>query len=290
MQPAPLIPLATGVALIGALLAGNALLALAAPEAGPRVALSMLTGANATTLSASSGGLSGGETVTVSGEHLSAVTSVSVGGQDARILDSTNGELTFEVPNALDYTPGIVAVTLETDSGALDAALEWEYVVATAVDRQLEYAFRYWDDYNTVFFGDFNAWGGDCMNFVSQTLLARGWAPTEDWFNLAQEDWAPAFVHVPSFDEWLSSHPEYGAQRRGLGRIDDVKIGDIVVFDWDGDGSLDHAQVVSSTRVVDGETEVLMVGHNVDSTYRSIDDALEEQGTPKATVHFWSIP
>lgn len=290
MQRAALVPPSIGIALIGALLAGQSLLALGAPDPGPRVSLSMLSGATATTLSATSGGLAGGELVTVEGAHLSAVTAVSVGGQDARILESTNGALTFEVPNSRDYTPGAVPVTLETHSGELDSPLGWEYIVATAVDRQLEYAFRHWDDYNTVFFGDFNAWGGDCMNFVSQTLIARGWAPTDDWFNLAQEDWAPAFVHVPSFDEWLASHPEYGAQRWGLDRVDDVKIGDVVMFDWDGDGSLDHAQVASSVRIVEGEAEIGMVGHNVDSTYRTIEDALEEQGTEKATVSFWSIP
>ena len=58
----------------------------------------------------------------------------------------------------------------------------------------------------------------------------------------------------------------------------DIRVLRGIEVDILGDGSLDHAQVVSSTRVVDGETEVLMVGHNVDSTYRSIDDALEEQG------------
>lgn len=240
----------------------------------------------AESISATEGSLVGGETIEITGVGLTDATAVDVDGVDATVLTATNESLTFTMPHSVDYVSGeVVAIDVLTGSDIV-ASFDYTYLSLTAVDRQLEYAFAYWNDYNTEFYGDFNAWGGDCINFVSQTLVARGWVPTDDWFNDAQEDWAPAFVHVPSFDEWLSSHPEYGAVRLGLDSIDQVKIGDVVLFDWEGDGSLDHAQVVSGLE--DGD--VLMVGHNVDSTYRSVTAALAEQGHEAAQVSFWSIP
>ena len=128
------------------------------------------------------------------------------------------------------------------------------------------------------------------MDFVSQTLVARGWAPTDEWYNDAQEDWAPAFVDVPSFDEWLSEHPEYGAVRLPMSARDQLKIGDIVMMDWDGDGSLDHAQIVSGILHIDGMTHILMVGHDIDTDYRDLDASLLTEGMPGATAYFWSLP
>lgn len=241
-------------------------------------------------ISATEGSLVGGETVEIAGVGLTDATAVEVDGVDATILSQTNTALAFTVPHSVDYVSGETVPVTVLDGTDAVAEFDYTYLSLTAVDRQLEYAFAHWNSYNTAYYGDFNAWGGDCINFVSQTLVARGWVPTSDWFNDAQEDWAAAFVHVPSFDEWLSEHPEYGAVRMGLDQIDDVKIGDVVLFDWEGDGSLDHAQVVSGIDQVDGQTDVLMVGHNVDSTYRSITAALAEQGHESAQVYFWSIP
>lgn len=241
-------------------------------------------------ISATEGSLTGGETVSIAGVGLSDVTAIEVGGSDAQLLTQSNDTVTFAVPHSETYVNGETVTVAVEDSLGTAAEFDYTYRTLTAVDRQLEYAFAHWDSYNTVYFGDFNAWGGDCQNFVSQTLVARGWAVTDEWFNDAQEDWAPAFVHVPSFDEWLAEHPEYGAVRMGIESIDQVKIGDVVLFDWEGDGSLDHAQVVSGVETVDGKTEVYMVGHNLDSTYRSITDALASQGHKNAQVVFWSIP
>ena len=74
-----------------------------------------------------------------------------------------------------------------------------------------------------------------------------------------------------------------------LDQRDQAKIGDLVVFDWDNNGSLDHIQVVSSITVVDGVTEIGMVGHNLDSDYRDLDTVITVDH-PGATGYFWSIP
>ncbi|MEQ1737150.1 MAG: amidase domain-containing protein [Rhodoglobus sp.] len=241
-----------------------------------------------TSISPSEGSLTGGETVTLSGADLGDVASVSFAGEDATEITIVDpNTVTAVVPHSIDYVSGkSVAVEVANSAGRGAASqVNYTYLTLTAVDRQLEYAFAHWDDYNLANYGDFTTWGGDCINFVSQTLVARGWTTNSEWFNDAQESWAPAFVHVPTFDEWLADNPALGATKITLAQ-DAHKIGDVVVFDWDGDGSLDHAQVISG---IEGDT-VYMVGHDINTTYRSIDLALEQQGTPLATVAIWSLP
>ena len=254
-----------------------------------RIATDAVPPATASGISPAGGGLVGGETVTVTGTGLDQVTAVDFGGSPAVITQQSAEQLIVTAPHSHTYTAGDAAVTLSSGAGDVDG-LTYTYSTVSSVDRQLEYAFAHWNNYNLAQYGDFNVWGGDCINFISQTLVARGWVATPDWFNHAQVDWAPAFVHVPSFDEWLSSHPEYGAVRLTLADRDQAKIGDVVVFDWDGDGSLDHAQLISDVQVVDGETRIAMVGHNLDSDYRDLDDAVDQQGGPASLVYIWSIP
>jgi hypothetical protein len=126
---------------------------------------------------------------------------------------------------------------------------------------------------------------------VSQTLVARGWLPNEEWFNDAQQDWAAPFVHVPSFDEYLRAHPELGALPVPIDQRDAVKPGDLVVYDWDADGSLDHIEVVARIEPrPDGGAAIATLGHSdVDSWYRDLDRAITVEH-PGATAYFWTIP
>jgi hypothetical protein len=280
-----------GSAIALALVAGLVL----APPAGPpsRAEATIPPPPVVTTAEAAPASLSGGAVITLEGSRLEELTHVKVGGVPAE-FEATDASATVVVPPSATYEAGTATLDLWDAAGRVESPdVEVVYEVQTPVDRQMAYAFAHWNDYNLEQYGNFNDWGGDCINFVSQTLVARGWQPTDDWFNDAQEDWAPAFVHVPSFDEWLRSHPEYGATTLTLDQRDQVKIGDVVLFDWDGDGSLDHAQVVSRvTTLADGSIRIGMVGHNLDSQYRDLDQALsaDGQGGANATAFFWSIP
>lgn len=244
-------------------------------------------------LLSSEGSLVAGEKVEITGIHLTDVTQVTfndVAALDVEVVDEDS--IVATVPAATNYTPSTVRVEVFAGSTPVVTTrrLAYSYVSSTAVDRQMTYLFAHWNNYNVAGFGDLNPIGGDCANFVSQSLLARGWTMTDDWYNYdAGEDWADAWGHVPSFDEWLRAHPEYGATTLGLDQREQAKIGDLVVFDWDGDGVLDHIQVVSSITTVDGETKIGMVGHNLDSDYRDLDAVLTVDH-PGATGYFWSIP
>jgi len=241
------------------------------------------------------GSLAGGETVSVLGTGLEAVDRVTFGGQDSpSVVVVSPTRVDVIVPSSHTFVDGPVPVAIYASAGSAPIVevrhLEYLYRSRSAVDRQLEYAFAHWNNYTLADYGDFTSWGGDCMNFVSQTLVARGWPVTSDWYNNAQEDWAAAFVDVPSFIDWLDAHPERGATKLTLAQRNQVKVGDLVMFDWNNDGSYDHAQVVSAVHVVDGVTRISMVGHDIDTDFRDVDDALATEGQSGATAFFWSLP
>lgn len=261
--------------------------------ATPAVSVGVPTAPTVSGMTAATGSLVAGEQLTITGRNLAAVTHISFAGVAAtrfEVVDDTT--IVATVPTVPDFQPATVDVEVFAgkDEVATASPLEYSYAPETGVDHQMQYLLAHWNNYNVAQWGDLNPIGGDCANFVSQSLLARGWTMTDDWYNNdAGDDWAPAWGHVPSFDEWLRSHPEYGATTLGFDQRDSVKIGDLVVFDWDNDGSLDHIQVVSAITVADGVTSIAMVGHNLDSDYRDLDTAITVDH-PGATGYFWSIP
>ena len=67
-----------------------------------------------------------------------------------------------------------------------------------------------------------------------------------------------------------------------------IKVGDIVMFDWNDNNSLDHVQIVSAVENVNGQIKIKMVGHNEDSDYRDLDEAITVDH-PGGIGHFWSL-
>lgn len=243
-------------------------------------------------MSLPSGSLVGGESQRLTGSQLSRVSDVHVGGLSVTELQVSEGSLSFLMPRAANYEagPAPLEIVVEGKTIALSSEFDYTYEVRTGVDRQLEYAFQYWENYNLAEFGTFNPVGGDCANFVSQTLLARGWPMTDDWHSYnAGADWTSSWIYTPAFETWLLDNPQLGAVRLELDDRDQVKVGDIVVFDWNGNGFLDHIQIVSAIDTVDGVTKIAMVGHNLDSDFRDLDDTITIDH-PGAYAYFYSLP
>ncbi len=248
--------------------------------------------AQADALSAASGSLAAGESVTITGSGLENVTRVVFGTQDATIASVAAEAVTVTVPTAVNYVSGAVAVSLEENGTAVaqETPLSYTYEALTGVDRQLEYALAHWNNYNTAQYGDYNSIGGDCMNFVSQTLEARGWAQRSDWYNngtTSTENWR----YVPTFSTWITANAtELGATKLTVDQRDQIKLGDLVLFDWNNSGTFDHIQVASAiVHNADGSISIKMVGHNTDSDYRDLDEAITVDH-PGASVTIWSLP
>ncbi|RDV43659.1 hypothetical protein DOE76_17145 [Leifsonia sp. ku-ls] len=238
------------------------------------------------------GSVSGG-TVTLTGTNLGKVGAVQIGGQPATVTKATNDKVVVSVPAAANFQAGSVPVTVTDKNGKpVNAAggATYDYQVQTPVDKQLAYALTYWKNYNTAQYGDLNPVGGDCANFVSQTLIARGWQMNSEWYNHdAGDDWSPAWGYVPSMDQYFRENAaQLGLTEYSFDQRDKIKVGDIVMFDWNDNDSLDHVQIVSAVQNVNGQIKIKMVGHNEDSDYRDLDEAITVDH-PGGVGHFWSL-
>jgi hypothetical protein len=287
------------IALVGAaaatvlLLTGCAAGGSNAPAAGgeaPPLAGAQLPTA-ITAVSPGTGSVSGTNTVTLTGASLANVKAVTIGGQAAAISSTASDKLAVIVPQAAMFSPAKVDIVASGADGKPLATLAggYQYKVVTPVDKQLNYAMQHWNNYNTAEYGDLNPVGGDCANFVSQTLIARGWTQNDDWYNHnAAADWSPAWGYVPAMDDYFSSTPSLGLHEYPFDDRDKIKVGDIVMFDWNDNDSLDHVQIVSQVIHVGGKIDIKMVGHNTDSDYRDLDTAITVDH-PGAVGHFWSF-
>lgn len=109
------------------------------------------------------------------------------------------------------------------------------------------YAEKYWKNYNTAY-RKFNGVGGDCTNFVSQSLLAGGWQPIstvtpeeyDTWYYVANgqsDSWA-------GVNEW-SWFTQTAKRTTPLANVYQMDVGDVLQMDFDKDGSKDHTMITS---------------------------------------------
>lgn len=166
------------------------------------------------------------------------------------------------------------------DASAAVATTTVAYAATTDVDRQLEYAMRHWEDYNTAEYGTMNPIGGDCANYVNQTLQARGWEQRADWYNRAGgAEHSATWTYCPAMDPWLDQNAAtFGLTRRTSDEREHVKVGDIVMFDWNANGSPDHTTIVSEVFTEqDGTIRIKSASHNQDGPYRDLDEMITVQ-------------
>ncbi len=175
---------------------------------------------------------------------------------------------------------------LITSEGDLDTS-----TLSPAVAAQLEYVREHWEDTESDEFGFLGE--NDCVNFTSQSLLARGWETDDEWWY--DEEYGDPYL---SSDAWRSStalmwyledHPERATALTDDQR-DEVKVGDVVQFDWDDSGDRDHTGIVTAviTRL-DGSTTIEYAGHTDATWDRSVNWAITELH-PGGVAYYWSIP
>lgn len=190
-------------------------------------------------------------------------------------------------PTVADTTSGIA------DDGTDDTSeegLDWSSL-SPAVAAQLEYVRDHWDDTESDEFGYLAE--NDCVNFASQSLLVRGWEPDDEWW-YDEEDGDP----YVSSEAWRSStflmwyleeHPERATALTDAQR-DQVKVGDLVQFDWDDSGDRDHTGIVTAVITEDdGSITIHYAGHTDATWDRSVDWAITEYH-PGGVASYWSIP
>lgn len=135
-------------------------------------------------------------------------------------------------------------------------------------EAALAYAARWALSRNPLFY-NFTEVGGDCTNFVSQSILAgscvMNMTPTFGWYYRSVEDRAPAFTGVQAFWDFFTGAPDFAAANGGVGPFgrevseSEVELGDVVQLGRE-DGTFYHTLLVTGLR--DGE--ILVSAHTRD--------------------------
>ncbi|MFE5895116.1 amidase domain-containing protein [Streptomyces sp. NPDC056468] len=111
------------------------------------------------------------------------------------------------------------------------------------------YAKQYWSNYNPAY-PNFNGQGagGDCTNFVSQSLKAGGWKHVPGYVYDYTKWFGNADIQSHSFigvNEW-SWFAQNSKRSTSLANVYQMDVGDVLQLDFDKDGSKDHTMIVTS--------------------------------------------
>nr|WP_246246787.1 amidase domain-containing protein [Paenibacillus lemnae] len=154
------------------------------------------------------------------------------------------------------------------------------------------YADQWWDSGNP----EFAQFDVDCTNYISQCLFA-GKAPihytgkreTGWWYKgyvSGREWWSYSWAVSNSFARYLALS---GSGLRGelVERPEQLMLGDVIVYDWDGDGSFQHSTIVTA---FDAGGMPLVNAHTVSSRHRYWDYRDSYAWSENTVYRFYHIP
>jgi len=211
-----------------------------------------------------------------------AVALATSGGDQVSTAEPVSTATSTATPSAT------AAATATAEPRETPAATAEPVAVDAAVQAQLNYALAHWSDYNTDVYGVVT--GTDCVNFTSQALIERGWTMDDAWYASgtgSDFDFSSPWVSSTAFMNYVADSGRATALTDD--QRDQVKLGDVVQFDWDNSGDRDHTAIVSKIEGTGDNIVIYYVGHTDDTDYRSVDYAITEKH-PGGTAYYWSIP
>ena len=127
------------------------------------------------------------------------------------------------------------------DEDALEMRAGYQYNRLKAV----QYAERWWNDYNPAY----KKFEVDCTNYISQCLHAGG-APMRGYPNRTQGWWMQSnnwsfSWSVANSMRWYLPGSKFGLRAREETSADKLKLGDVICYDFQGDGRFDHTTIVT---------------------------------------------
>ncbi|HYG58115.1 MAG TPA: amidase domain-containing protein [Symbiobacteriaceae bacterium] len=151
--------------------------------------------------------------------------------------------------------------------------------------QAVQYAAFWWGGFNPLF----RAFSDDCTNFISQCLLAGG-MPMEVtgrrdkgwWYLGPAEQWSYSWAVAHSLRWYMETSGR--AERREEAR--QLELGDIIAYDWDGDGNWQHNTIVVG---FDLEGEPLVAAHTAAAWGRPWRYTDSPAYTSRTKYLFWHI-
>lgn len=110
--------------------------------------------------------------------------------------------------------------------------------------QAVQYAERWWNDYNPAY----RKFTDDCTNFVSQCLRAGG-APMRGYPNRSKgwwyhnHNWSYSWTVANALCQYLATS-KAGLQAKEVNRPEHLELGDVICYDFDGDGKWQHTTIV----------------------------------------------
>ena len=131
-------------------------------------------------------------------------------------------------------------------------------------ERAVTYAKKYAFGQNPIF-GNFRGIGGNCTNFVSQSIYAgscvMNYTPTFGWYYISLEDRSPSWTGVQYFYNFMVSNTDVGPYGKDA-TLDEIEIGDVIQLGNNADGFYHTLLVVG----FDGEDP--LVAAQTDDAFR----------------------
>jgi len=181
---------------------------------------------------------------------------------------------------------GVAANTLVPQSMPL--ALADTAAPSPAIQAQLDYVARHWSDRNVDGYGSLG--DTDCVNFASQSLEVRGWPQTDEWWHTevgGHHSYSSAWISSGEMFRYFERHPELATFVDDFHR-DRVALGDIVQFDWDSNGAVDHTGIVNRIDDSGAVIQVYYASHSSDRESQGVDAAIERDGRG-GTISYWHL-
>ena len=129
--------------------------------------------------------------------------------------------------------------------------------------RAVEYAKKYAFSQNPIF-GNFRGIGGNCTNFVSQSIYAgscvMNYTKTYGWYYISLDDRSPSWTGVDFFYNFIIENADVGPFGR-VATSDELEIGDVIQLARNEEGYYHSLLVVG----FDGED--LLVAAQTDNAY-----------------------
>ncbi|SDK48111.1 amidase domain-containing protein [Sediminibacillus albus] len=137
----------------------------------------------------------------------------------------------------------------------------------------VQYAERWWNEYNP----NYKEFAVDCTNYISQCLAAGG-APMRGMPNKGEgwwyqgDSWSYSWAVAHSL-RWYLSGSTQGLKGREMEKASDLSPGDVICYDFQGDGRWDHNTIVV-TKDLQGEPLVNAHTDNSRHRYWSYEDSM----------------
>ncbi|HZG77655.1 MAG TPA: amidase domain-containing protein [Paenibacillus sp.] len=168
----------------------------------------------------------------------------------------------------------------------------WERAGVYDREAARAYAERHWNEPNPQFI-HFDV---DCTNYVSQCLYAGG-APMHYgagresgwWYrgrSGGREMWSFSWSVAHAFHWYLMSGRNEGLAAERVPEPTDLTIGDVICYDFDGDGRFEHTAVVTGA---DGAGRPLVNAHTTNSRARYWDYRDSYAWTDRTVYRFFRI-